>query len=99
MTVEALNLKISISPDVIFQPVLLGESLLLNVKTLTYFAFDELGTEFWKALQKTPDADQAMRRVATVSRKPLEEIRPRLQAVLSGLERSGLLTTEPLLRQ
>jgi hypothetical protein len=84
--------KISISPDVIFQPVLLGESLLLNVKTLTYFAFDPLGTEFWAAIQSSSDADQAIQQVVKASDRPASELQPKLHAILTGLQRSGLIS-------
>ena len=86
------NVKIRISPDVIFQPVLLGESLLLNVKTLTYFAFDALGTALWEAIQETENVAEAMQKAALVSGKPLNEIQPRMQSILAGLERSGLIS-------
>ena len=92
--VNPLNQKIRISPDVIFQPVLLGEALLLNVKTLTYFAFDELGSRFWLAIRETGDTDRAMDQVAAQSGRPRAEIQPRLTAILGALEKSGLVELE-----
>jgi len=91
---DVMNLKIVISPDVIFQEVQLGESLLLNVKTLVYYAFDPLGTRFWNALQVSADADEALGLVATASDWPLSELQSKFRAILSGLERSGLITLE-----
>jgi hypothetical protein len=94
VAMDLMNLKIVISPDVIFQEVQLGESLLLNVKTLVYYAFDPLGTRFWNALRVSSDADEALRLVATTSDWPLSELQSKFRAILSGLERSGLITLE-----
>ncbi|MGH6631066.1 MAG: PqqD family protein [Burkholderiales bacterium] len=87
-----MNLTIAITPGVIFQEVQLGESLLLDVKTLAYYSFDPLGTRFWNALQRSPDADEALGLVAPTSELHLPELQKRFRAILSGLERSGLIT-------
>ena len=93
---EALKLKISIAPDVIFQEVQLGESLLLDVKTLTYFAFDPLGTRFWKAIEESSDADRALQFAAAAAEQSAADLQPNFRAILAGLERSGLITLEKL---
>ncbi len=93
---EALKLKIIINPNVIFQEVQLGESLLLDVKTLKYFAFDPLGTRFWKAMQESSDADEALRVVAVGEELAPTELQAKFRSALSGLERSGLITLEKL---
>ena len=91
---DTMNLKIAVSPDVIFQEVQLGESLLLDVKTLAYYALDPLGTRFWNALQVSRDADEALSLIATTSERPLSDLQLKFRAILSGLERSGLVTLE-----
>jgi hypothetical protein len=91
---NALNLRFTISPQVIFQEVQLGESLLLDTSTLAYFAFDPLGTRIWQAMQQTTDADQVVQRVALESSQPMDILLRQFQGILSGLERSGLIVLE-----
>ena len=93
---ETLNLRFSISPQVIFQEVQLGESLLLDTSTLAYFAFDLLGTRIWQAMQETTDADQVLRRVAAENDLAMEDLVRQFRWILSGLERSGLITLTEL---
>ena len=93
---KSLNLRYRISPDVIFQEVHLGESLLLNVKTLAYFSFDELGTRIWGAMQETDDADLLLRHLEPECGLPLESLTMKVTAILHGLEGSGLIAFEPV---
>lgn len=90
----ALNLRFTISPNVIFQEVQLGESMLLDVTTVTYFAFDPLGTRIWLAMQQTDNADQVLRSVAPESGMAKEDLERKLRGILAGLERSGLITMQ-----
>jgi hypothetical protein len=91
---NALKMKITIAPNVIFQEVQLGESLLLDVKTLKYFAFDPMGTRFWKAIEECGEADRALQAAATAVGRSAADLQPNFYAILSGLERSGLITLE-----
>lgn len=93
---DTLNLGFAISPQVIFQEVQLGESLLLDTGTVKYFAFDRLGTRIWLAMQETADADEVLRRVAPESGMPMEQLVRQFRGILSGLEKSGLITLSKL---
>jgi len=88
----ALHLKFEISPEVIFAEAQLDETLLLNTRTLAYFGLDPLGSKLWQAMQLTQDADEVVNRVAAETDKGSWEIEPALQAILTGLERSGLIS-------
>jgi hypothetical protein len=91
---KALNLRFTISPHVIFQEVQLGESLLLDTRTLAYFAFDALGTRIWQAMQENSDADEVVQRVALETGRPMDVLLPKFREILSGLKRSGLIALE-----
>jgi len=91
---EALKLKITVAPNVIYQEVQLGESLLLDVKSLTYFAFDPVGTHFWNAIQQSGDADRALQLAAAAAGRKAADLQANFRALLSGLERAGLIKLE-----
>jgi hypothetical protein len=93
---ETLNLAFVISPGVIFQEVQLGESLLLDTGSLKYFAFDRLGTRIWLAMQETADADEVLQRVAPESGLTMEQLVRQFRGILSGMEKSGLITLTEL---
>ena len=90
-SVGRLNLKFHISPDVIFQPVQLGESLLLHTKSLQYFAFDRLGTRVWQAMQDCNEADRIVDAVAADSGLDEAVLVERIRVLLERLARSGLI--------
>ncbi len=90
-----LNKRIVVSPDVISQEIQLGESLLLDVKNLTYFGLDSLGTRVWAALQSCDDADSLIRRVADTNEQQITEIEARIHSILHALAASKLISLEP----
>lgn len=87
--------KIEILPGVIAEEVLLGETLLMNVQTLAYFGLDPLGTRFWQAMQELSDPHDIVRRVAADTGRPESELKPRLESILSVMQRSGLIDVKP----
>lgn len=87
--------RIRISPDVISQEVLLGETVLLDVKTLVYFGLDELGSAVWREIQECPDADEALSRLLSSTPLQAEELRDKFFSILKGLERSRIIELEP----
>jgi hypothetical protein len=88
----ALNQKIEISPDVISTEAQLDETLLMNIRTLAYFGLDPLGSKFWQAMQLLQDADEVIGAVSEQTGKSRHELEPILQSIMTGMERSGLLT-------
>lgn len=51
---DVTKLKLRISPDVHSQEVG-GETVLLDLKTESYFGLDEVGTRIWQLLQENGD--------------------------------------------
>ncbi len=88
----ALNVKFEISADVISTEAQLGETLLMNTRTLGYFGLDPLGSQFWRAMQASDDADEVVRTVEETSGRSRDELEPVLQSILSGMERLRLLS-------
>ena len=86
--------KIRISPDVISQEVLLGETLLMDVKTLTYFGLDALGSNIWHELQQCDDADEVFRRLRSTAALDDDVLERKFSGIIKGLEVSGIITLQ-----
>ena len=86
--------RIRISPDVISQEVLLGETVLLDVKTLVYFGLDALGSAVWREIQERPDADEAFSRLLASTGLGEEELVQKFSSILRGLENSRIIQLE-----
>lgn len=56
-----LDLRIQVCPDVIIKP-LQGESVLLDLRSATYFGLNEVGTRIWQLLAE----DLRLREIAQV---------------------------------
>jgi hypothetical protein len=91
----ALKQKFEISPNVISTEAPLEETLLMNTRTLAYFGLDALGSRFWQAMEAQADADEVVMIVAGQTGKLPHELEPLLQAILTGMERSGLVRVQP----
>jgi len=87
----ALKLRFEISENVISTEVQLDETLLMNTRTLAYFALDPLGSQFWQAMQLQPDADEVIKMVAEQTGKASHVLEPTLESIVTGMERSGIL--------
>ncbi|HET6565181.1 MAG TPA: PqqD family protein, partial [Xanthomonadales bacterium] len=87
----ALDLYFEISPDVISTEAQLGETLLMNTRTLAYFGLDPLGSKFWLEMQTTRDADEVIRRIAETTGRSPSELEQVMQSILAGMERARLL--------
>lgn len=88
--------KIRVAPDVISQEVQLGETLLLDVKTLVYYGLDELGTKLWCEIQRNADGDAAFSALLDATALPAGQLATKFTAILGALEKSGLIELEPL---
>ena len=88
--------RIRISPDVIAQEVLLGETLLLDVKRLVYFGLDETGSEVWRVIGKYADGDEAYARLRDSSGLDEASLEHRFTQIIKGLERSRIISLEPV---
>lgn len=88
----ALEVSFEISQHVMATETALGETLLMNTRTLGYFGLDPLGSQFWRAMQASNDADEVLRQVAENTDKSIEQLEPVLQSILSSMARLKLLT-------
>jgi len=86
--------RVRISPDVISQEVLLGETVLLDVKTLVYFGLDALGSAVWREIQERPDADEAFSRLLASTLLSEEKLCEKFSSIISGLENSRIIQLE-----
>lgn len=98
-TLESFPYTIRISPDVISQEVLLGETLLMDVGTLAYFGLDSLGTSVWREMQASQDADEVFRRLLKTSGLTEEALAVKYRGILQGLEVSKIIRLEEKLRE
>lgn len=80
-----------ISPGVISEEVMLGETLLMNVHTLAYFRLDALGTRLWRAMQTSDNEAEVVREVAGETGLEAAGLAAQLEAMLAGMERCGLI--------
>jgi len=94
--VEPFGLTFTISPDVIDQEVLLGETVLMDVKTLRYFGLTSLGTILWREMQAGSDLDQVFARVAPQSELPENELASHVRAIVNGMAQAGLIRIAPI---
>ena len=88
--------SIRISPDVIAQEVLLGETLLLDTGSLAYFGLDEFGSRIWREIESCKDAGEVFRRICESSELEPEVLARKMEGVLRGLEMSRIITLEPI---
>ena len=86
--------RVTISPNVISQEVLLGETVLMNVETLAYFGLDELGSKIWRELSSCNDAQEAFDRVSKDSGVDGEKLAATFNGILRGLEMSKIISLE-----
>jgi hypothetical protein len=87
--------KIRVSPDVISQDVLLGETLLLDLGTLVYFGLNELGTAVWRELQSSTDANEIFQRLLTSTGLPPASLEAKFEGIITGLEANRIIALEP----
>ena len=92
----AIKRQFEISPEVIATEAQLDETLLMHTRTLAYFGLDPLGSKLWQAMQLSNDADDVVQRVAEATGRNVMELEPVLFAILTGMERSGLLTSKEI---
>jgi hypothetical protein len=68
-----------------------GESVLLNLRTESYFGLDEVGTAFWAALSQGPTISAAAHRLLDEFEVDEDTIRRDLSSFLDSLVNHGLV--------
>ena len=87
--------KVCISPSVISQEVSLGETILMDVKTLAYFGLDEFGSRVWSYLESCTDAQQVFENLKSATNFDEEALARKYGGILKGMEMSGIVSLEP----
>ena len=85
--------KIEISSEVLTQEVG-GETVILDLKTESYFSLDEVGTRIWQLLQEQEDIQTitaTMLDEYDVKEKQLEKD---IQTLLTQLNKAGIVTLD-----
>jgi len=80
-----------VADNVLFQEVD-GEAVLLSLDEGTYYGLDELGTRIWKLINQDLDSEQVVAAIVEEYEVDTEQARNDLDAFLSDLEQSGLIT-------
>lgn len=89
------DLKIEISPDVLFQEIN-GETVLLDLKSESYFGLDTTATRIWQLLKDQRNLDEIFDIMADEFDVDPAVLRKDLQVHVQELESAGLIT---LIRQ
>jgi Coenzyme PQQ synthesis protein D (PqqD) len=82
--------RVRVPADVLLSNVQ-GESVLLNLKTETYFGLNEVGTQMWDALTKAESIQAAFDMLAAEYDVDPQELRQDLEHLLQDLTGAGLL--------
>jgi len=88
------NLKIEISPDVLSQEVS-GETVLLDIKSESYFGLDPVGTRIWELLQEYGDLETTYKAMLDEYDVEAGQLVSDLTELVGKLEEAGLINTSP----
>lgn len=89
----SLDAKVSVPADVLARE-LQGESVLLNLKSETYFGLDEVGTRMWTVLTTSPSVGAAYEVLLAEYDVTPEKLRQDLEDLLRQLVDKGLLVIQ-----
>ena len=92
---QLFNCKIVI-PDGVLVRELAGESVLLNLKTESYFGLDEVGSRMWTALAESPSVALAFDLLASEYEVEPEKLREDLTIYIQKLVDLGLLRVDEI---
>lgn len=88
----SFSAHVAVPPHVLLQQV--GqESVLLDLKTETYFGLDPVGTRMWEALIKAATVEAAYNDLLETYEVDPTQLKKDLEALLDNLVRNGLLET------
>ena len=83
--------KVLVPPDVLFRNLLDGESVILNLKTGTYFGLDEVRTRMWAALTNSESVQEAFASLLAEYAVDAERLQRNLDEFVNRLAGRGLL--------
>ena len=83
--------KFSVSPDVISQEYM-GETMLMNTKTLVYIRLDQLAGSLWQLLEKNDDVDAVFRELKQEKGIPDQQLEGLMNACLGNFQKLHWVT-------
>ena len=86
-----LNQSITVSPDVISQPVS-GETVLLDLVSENYFGLDEVGTRIWELIVERGDLQAVYDTLLSEYEVSEERLREDLFSLVEEIAKLGLVT-------
>jgi hypothetical protein len=89
------NLKIEISPDVLSQEVS-GETVLLDIRSESYFGLDPVGTRIWELLQENGNLASIHQTMLAEFDVESDKLEADLIELIGKLEDAGLVSTLPV---
>ena len=89
-----LNQAITISSEVMSQEVS-GETVLLDLKSESYFGLDEVGTRIWQLMQEKGDLQAVFETLLEEYDVEADQLNTDLSELLGELEEAGLVVLEP----
>ena len=91
MTLKLETQKITISKEALSQEVN-GETVILDLKSESYFGLDEVGTRIWQLLQENGDLQQTFNVMLNEFDVDAEQLQQDLNDLVGKLEDAGLVT-------
>ena len=88
-----LQSRVTLSDDVLVQEVE-DEAVLLDLKSEQYFGLDTVGVHLWRALESDPSLESAHRHLLGIFEVESGRLENDLIALLSDLEKAGLVQAE-----
>ncbi len=83
--------KIEISSEVLTQEVG-GETVILDLKSESYFGLDEVGTRIWQLLQEQEDIQTITATMLNEYDVKEEQLEKDIQNLLTKLNKAGIIT-------
>jgi len=83
--------KIEISSEVLTQEVG-GETVILDLKSESYFGLDEVGTRIWQLLQEQEDIQTITATMLKEYDVKEEQLEKDIQNLLTQLDKAGIIT-------
>lgn len=89
------NLKIELSPDVLSQEVS-GETVLLDIRSESYFGLDQVGTRIWELMQEKGDLETIFKAMLDEYDVEPGQLESDLSELVEKLAKAGLVQTTPI---
>ena len=86
-----MTLTIKFSSEILTQEVG-GETVILDLKTESYFGLDEIGTRIWQLLQEQKDIQTITATMLNEYDVKEEQLEKDIQNLLTKLNKAGIIT-------